>query len=63
MDISAKGQIILQRVISSRLSIENIGKVAKMLSSNACDHYFTILAKHAEGKRMNLDKMDDWIVL
>ena len=63
MDVSAKGQIILRRVISSRLPIENADKVAKMLSSNVFEHCFAILAKCAEGKRINLDKMDNWIVL
>ena len=63
MDVSAKDHIILQRAISSCLPIENADKVAKMLSSNARDHCLAILAKCTEGKRINLDKIDNWIVL
>ena len=32
-----------------------------MLSSNICENYFSTLAKHTEGKRINMDKMDNWI--
>ena len=57
MDISSEGQQLLQKVMSLPLSIENLDVVARMLSSNICENYFAILAKHTEGKRINMDKM------
>ena len=50
-------------MISSHLTIENADKVAKMLSSSICEHYFAILEKYTEGKRVNLGKMGNWVVL
>ena len=63
MSISAKGQSALQKVTSSRLSIENLDEVSRVLSSNICEKCFEILAKYVEGKRTNMGKMNNWIVL
>ena len=56
MGISSKVQIIMQKVMLSRLSIVNTNKVIKILSSNICEHYFATLAKSTEGKRMSIGK-------
>ena len=63
MGISTTGQLTFQKAMSSHLSIENVNKVSRMLSSNICENYFAILAKHMEGKRINMDEKDNWIVL
>ena len=53
----------MQKVIPSRFSVENMGNVARILGSNICENYFEIIGKFTEGKRIDLDKMDNWIVL
>ena len=57
--VSLKEKNMLQKVMSYRLSIKNIDEVAKMLGSNACEHYFATLSKYTEGKRTNIGKMDN----
>ena len=59
MDMSTKGKEKLIKVISSRLSIENLDKVFKILSSNLCENYFSMIVKFTEGKRLNTDGADN----
>ena len=49
--------------MSNRLSIENVDKVARMLSSNICENYLAMLAKYIEGKGIDMGKLDNWIIL
>ena len=58
MDISTNGQMALTKVIQSRLNVDNIDRLASILSSNCCEQYFGILVKYSQGKRLNLDKTD-----
>ena len=63
MEISVRGKLILQKVTSSHFSVENVDKVSRILSSKICENYFATLAKCMEGKRINMDKMNNWIVI
>ena len=57
--IISKGKATLQKVVSSLFSMKNMNKVYKILSSNICEHYFSMLAKYTEGKIINIDKIDN----
>ena len=63
MDISNDSQLLLKKVISSRLNEDNVDRIAEILSSNCCEQYFGFLAMYTQGKRLNLDKTDSWRVL
>ena len=40
----------------------NIDEIAKLLSSNVCENYFSCLTKYTQGKRINVDFTDTWRV-
>ena len=66
MDISNDSQLLLKKLISSRLNEDNVDRIAEILSSNLCKQYFgflAMLAMYTQGKRLNMDKTDSWRVL
>ena len=60
MSISVAGQNVLIKIISTRLNGISIAIVAKILSSNVCENYFSVLTKFSHGKRKNGDFTDTW---
>lgn len=52
MSMGAKGQAIVQSVISSRLDAKNIDRVAQAKSSNRCENFFNGVTKTSQGKRL-----------
>ena len=60
MSISEAGQNVLIKIIVARLNGINIDIVAKILSSNVCENYFSVLTKFSHGKRKNGDFTDTW---
>ena len=63
MDISLEGQTELKSVIRKRLNVKNVDRLAKILSSNCCENYFSCLVKYSQGKRLNQDMTDEWRML
>ena len=63
MVISAKVQSTLQKLMPSRLPVDNMDKVSRILSSSICENGFETLPKHAEGKRIGMHEMGNWVVL
>ena len=63
MNISLMGQNELKTIISSRITVENIDRLAEIMSSNLCELYFGVLTKFSEGKRINLDHADAWQIM
>ena len=49
-------------MITDRLGEVNIYAVKKMLSSNCCENYFSVLPKFSHGKRLNGIFTDTWRV-
>ena len=45
LSASLKGQDVLQKCMSSRLSNDNVDKFMQMLSSRICGNYFSIFVK------------------
>ena len=62
MDISFAGQEILCNIILSRITLDNIDRIARILSSNVCENYFSMLTQFTHGKRKNTDFTDTWRV-
>ena len=48
-----------EKIISSWLPVDAIGKVTNMLSSNSCENYAVILSNCTEGKKERIEK---WVV-
>ena len=63
MNISLIGQNEIKTIISSRITVDNIDKLAEIMSSNLCELYFGVLNKFSEGKRLNLDHADAWQIM
>ena len=62
MDLSIAGQSVLIEIITARLGEVNIDTVGKILSSNVCENYFSVLTKYSHGKRLNGNFTDTWRV-
>ena len=62
MDLSLAGQDTLIKIITARLGEVNIDAVSKILSSNCCENYFSVLTKFSHGKRLNGNFTDTWRV-
>ena len=57
LSLDAVAQKKVQNVISSRLNEKNVDRVAKLMSSNRCENFFSVLVKYTEGKRLNLSQL------
>ena len=62
MDISENGRAAILKVITSKVTVSNISRLAKLMSSNKCENYLNCLIKYSEGKRLYLGQSDSWSV-
>jgi len=51
------------KVIMSRIDRSNVDQIARVMSSNLCENYFSIMVKFSQGKRLNLGQSNSWAVL
>jgi hypothetical protein len=63
MSISKVGHEKLERVIEKRVNMDNVERLARVLSSNCCENYFSCLIKYSQGKRLNYGQTDTWSVI
>jgi hypothetical protein len=63
MSMDQEGKEMCIQAIQSRVNKNNIDQLAKILSSNICECYFSVLVKFSHGKRLNLGQSDSWEVL
>ena len=52
MSMGKKGRAKLKQEITKRLDEKNIDRVARCMSSNRCENYFSVLVKYTCGKRI-----------
>ena len=50
MDVSFIGQIKMKRIILSRLNVDNVDRLATILSSICCNNYFGVFYQGRKGE-------------
>jgi hypothetical protein len=53
----------VKKAITSRIDRSNVDRIARVMSSNLCENYFSVLVKFSQGKRLNLGQSDSWAIL
>jgi hypothetical protein len=51
------------KAITSRIDSSNVDRIARVMSSNLCENYFSVMVKFSQGKRLNLGQSNSWAVL
>ena len=62
MSMGKKGRAKLQSEVTKRLDEKNIDRVARCMSSNRCENYFSVLVKYTCGKRIYFGRKKGWKV-
>ena len=63
MSLSVIGQEKVTKVLTSRVGPLNVDRIARIMSSNRCENFFSMLTKHSEGKRIHLGQSDSFEVM
>jgi uncharacterized pyridoxal phosphate-containing UPF0001 family protein len=53
----------VKKAITSCIDRSNVDRIARVMTSNLCENYFSILVKFSQGKRLNLGQSDSWAIL